>query len=111
MTGAAASVNGQSIRRALPLGLPFALVLLAVPWMVSPYQAYLLSTGLTYAIAGLGFNLLLGYTGLLSFGHAAYFGMGAYAVAFLVKYFHWSSMEVFLAAGVLAIIAASWGTA
>jgi branched-chain amino acid transport system permease protein len=82
--------------------LAVVLLLIVVPFLVSPYQAYLLSTGLTYAIAGLGFNLLLGYTGLLSFGHAAYFGMGAYAVAFLVKYFHWTSMEVFLVAGVLA---------
>ncbi|TMA09287.1 MAG: branched-chain amino acid ABC transporter permease, partial [Deltaproteobacteria bacterium] len=44
--------------------------------------------GLIFAIAGLGFNILLGYTGLLSFGHSAYFGVGAYAVAFMVKYLH-----------------------
>ena len=90
-----------TMRQLLP-AVAVALLLIAIPSLVSPYQAYLLSTGLTYAIAGLGFNLLLGYTGLLSFGHAAYFGMGAYAVAFLVKYFHWTSMEVFLVAGVLA---------
>lgn len=91
--------------RQLVSALVAALVLAAIPLfpsVVSPYQAYLLSTGLTYAIAGLGFNLLLGYTGLLSFGHAAYFGMGAYAVAFLVKWFGVNSMEAFLVAGVLA---------
>ena len=46
--------------------------------------------GLTYtsaveclllALAGLGLNLLFGYTGLVSFGHAAWFGIGAYGVA------------------------------
>jgi branched-chain amino acid transport system ATP-binding protein/branched-chain amino acid transport system permease protein len=34
-----------------------------------------------YALVGLGFNLLLGYTGLLSFGHGAFFGLAAYAAA------------------------------
>ena len=71
----------------------------------------LLSYGLVFALAALGFNLLLGYTGLLSFGHSAYFGMGAYAVAFTVKYLKISSMEVFLLAGLLAsaAIAALFG--
>jgi branched-chain amino acid transport system permease protein len=57
--------------------------------------------GLVFGIAVLGFNLLLGYTGLLSFGHSAYFGAGAYAVAFMVKYFKIASMELFLAGSVL----------
>ncbi len=42
--------------------------------------------GITFAIVGLGFNLLLGYTGLLSFGHGAYFAAGAYSVAMIGKY-------------------------
>ena len=62
----------------------------------------LLTYGLVFAIAALGFNLLLGYTGLLSFGHSAYFGIGAYAVAFIVKYAKLESMEAFLLGGVLA---------
>jgi len=48
------------------------------------------------AIAALGFNLLLGYTGLLSFGHSAYFGVGAYTAAFMVKYGHVASLELFI---------------
>src|SRR3970040_968778 len=104
MSGAAGPAPLAGNHRALPLAAPIALILVIVPFVVSPYQAYLFSTGLTYAIAGLGFNLLLGYTGLLSFGHAAYFGVGAYAVAFLVKYFGWSSMEAFLVGGVVAAV-------
>jgi branched-chain amino acid transport system permease protein len=76
--------------------------LVALPFVVPRYQTVLLSYGLIFAIAALGFNLLLGYTGLLSFGHCAYFGTGAYAVAFVVKYLNVESMEVFLLAGVLA---------
>ncbi|OLB37833.1 MAG: hypothetical protein AUI04_15320, partial [Candidatus Rokubacteria bacterium 13_2_20CM_2_64_8] len=53
----------------------------------------------------LGFNLLLGYTGLLSFGHSAYFGTGAYVVALLVKYLGVASMELFVLAGILGSIA------
>jgi branched-chain amino acid transport system permease protein len=66
--------------------VPLFVVLACLPWLVEPYQTTLFSYGLVMAIAALGFNLLLGYTGLLSFGHSAYFGVGAYAVALLVKY-------------------------
>src|SRR5207248_11450526 len=59
------------------------------------------------AIASLGFNLLLGYTGLLSFGHSAYFGVGAYAVAFVFKYLHVRSMELFLLGAILASLLVS----
>jgi len=96
------AIEAGPVKRALAIAVPIAAVLILIPYVVPPYQAYLLSSGLTYAIAGLGFNLLLGYTGLLSFGHAAYFGMGAYAVAFLVKYLHTGSMELFLLGGVIA---------
>ena len=88
-----------------------ALALVVLPWVVEPYQTVLLSYGLIFAIAALGFNLLLGYTGLLSFGHSAYFGAGAYAVAFAVKYLNVGSMELFLLAGILAsaLVAALFG--
>jgi branched-chain amino acid transport system permease protein len=82
-----------------------------LPYLVEPYQTVLLSYGLIFAIAALGFNLLLGYTGLLSFGHSAYFGTGAYAVAFVVKYLHVQSMEAFILSGILAsaLVAAIFG--
>ena len=62
------------------------LILLALlPLYIGLYQTQLLTYGLIAAIAALGFNLLLGYTGLLSFGHSAFFGIGAYSVAFLLR--------------------------
>jgi branched-chain amino acid transport system permease protein len=94
-----------SPRRVSLAGAVLLLVLALLPAVIPPYQVVLLSYGLIFAIAALGFNLLLGYTGLLSFGHSAYFGMGAYAVALVVKYFHVSSMELFLLGGVLATAA------
>jgi len=81
--------------------IPVAIALLAAPHVVGPFQTLTLLYGLVFGIAVLGFNLLLGYTGLLSFGHSAYFGAGAYTVAFMVKYFKVASMELFLAGSVL----------
>jgi len=85
--------------------------LLLVPYIASPYQTLLLTYGLVMAIAALGFNLLLGYTGLLSFGHSAFFGAGAYSVALMAKYLGIFSMEVFILGGlgVTAIVAALFG--
>ena len=60
-----------------------------------------LAYGLIMAIAALGFNLLLGYTGLLSFGHSAYFGVGADTAAFMVKYFKVASLELFIIGAVV----------
>ncbi|MBI2561837.1 MAG: branched-chain amino acid ABC transporter permease [candidate division NC10 bacterium] len=98
-------------RRLLLSAAGILALLVILPSALDPYQTILLSYGLIFAIAALGFNLLLGYTGLLSFGHSAYFGMGAYAVAFVVKYLKITSMEVFLVGGVLAsaAIAALFG--
>ncbi len=97
--------TGASPRRVSLVGVPLLVVLAALPLVVPPYQVVLLSYGLIFAIAALGFNLLLGYTGLLSFGHSAYFGMGAYAVALMVKYLKVTSMEAFVAGGILAAAA------
>ncbi len=92
----------RSPLRMVVWAVPLALLLVVLPWAVDPYQTILVAYGLVMAIAVLGFNLLLGYTGLLSFGHSAYFGVGAYAVAFMVKYLHVESMELFLVGAVVA---------
>jgi len=99
---AAASRDVGSIVRLLAWAIPAAVLLLAAPFVIDPFQTLTLTYGLVAAIGALGFNLLLGYTGLLSFGHSAFFGGGAYTVAFLVEYLKIASMELFLAGSVLA---------
>ena len=94
----------RSPLRTLGWALPALVVLVALPWITEQYQTILLAYGLVMGIAALGFNLLLGYTGLLSFGHSAYFGVGAYTVALMVKYLGVSSMELFLAGAVVACV-------
>ena len=59
------------------------LVLIAAPFL-GLYPVFVM-TALCYAIFACAFNLLLGYTGLLSFGHAAYFATAAYATGWLVR--------------------------
>lgn len=87
--------------------VPILIVLVVAPWVLDEYRTIELAYGLVFAVAGLGFNLLLGYTGLLSFGHAGFFGVGAYTVAFMVKYVHVESMELFLLAAIAASIVVS----
>lgn len=62
------------------------LVLLALG-LVAPYFVYpvFLMKALCFALFAAAFNLLLGYVGLLSFGHAAYFGFGAYVCGHVAK--------------------------
>jgi len=67
--------------------LPALLVLAAVlllPLVVRPAIA---TEIWIFAIFGLGLNLLLGYTGLLSFGQATFFGSAAYVAGYLLKYY------------------------
>ena len=85
--------------------------LLFVPAVAGTYQTQLLTYGLTLGIAAIGFNLLLGYSGLLSFGHSAFFGAGAYAVALMMRYLGVTSMELFILGGIAfsAVLAALFG--
>ena len=76
------------------------LALLVVAPFVGVYPIFVM-TALCFAIYAMAFNLLLGYTGLLSFGHAAYFGGAAYVCGWLVREQHWSP-ELGLVAGTLA---------
>ena len=62
------------------------LAVLAAPWVVSPYNVGELALVFIWAIAGIGLMLLVGYTGLVSLGHAAFFAIGAYSHAVLLGY-------------------------
>lgn len=57
------------------------LALLFLPWVAGRYPIYLAMQILILAVFSVGFNLLFGYTGLLSFGQAGFFAVGAYGCA------------------------------
>jgi branched-chain amino acid transport system permease protein len=64
------------------------LLLLTMPYWMNAVGGYteLASRVLVLGLAAMSLNFLLGYTGVLSFGHAAYFGLGAYGAAMTIKY-------------------------
>jgi branched-chain amino acid transport system permease protein len=75
-----------------------------VPVFAPPYYANLMVPFFGYAIALLGFNLLFGYTGLLSFGHAMFLGLGAYGAAVLAGVLGVRQFEVVLVGVSLAAV-------
>jgi branched-chain amino acid transport system permease protein len=101
-------IGAQAIvRRSAPRlnGLSVLLGLIAVmallPLIASPYVLVLMLPFIGYGIALLGFNLLFGSAGLLSFGHALFLGVGAYTVAALTSKFEVLSFEILLVAAAL----------
>jgi branched-chain amino acid transport system permease protein len=85
-------------------------VLIALPLALSPYRVLLMLPFMAYGVILLGLNLLFGYTGLVSFGHALFVGIGAYTAAALTAQ-GVRSLEaiVLLAAGLGALAAALVG--
>jgi branched-chain amino acid transport system permease protein len=71
----------------LTAGIVWALLLTVPLWlpMLGGYTA-LAGRVLVLGLAAMSFNLLLGFTGVMSFGHAAYFGLGAYGAGLTLKY-------------------------
>jgi branched-chain amino acid transport system permease protein len=65
------------------IGLLVLVGLLILPFLLSSYPRALVSEIFIFAIFAMSLDLLLGFTGLMSLGHAAFFGLGAYAVAVL----------------------------
>jgi branched-chain amino acid transport system permease protein len=103
----AAHAAGQveaPIRPASPLKRAIALaliaVLLALPFLMGEFALVLATDILIFALFAASLHFIMGNGGMVSFGHAAYFGLGCYGAAFLVKYFG-GSMEMALVAGPL----------
>jgi ABC-type branched-subunit amino acid transport system permease subunit len=74
--------SGQLARWRVPLSI---VALCVLPWVL-PSQALAVDV-LIYGLFAVGYNLLFGYTGLLSFGHAAFFGAGAYVTGIAIGQF------------------------
>ncbi len=86
-TAAPAGTNWLADRRWGQLIVIWLVLLLVPVWlpMVGGYTA-LAGRVLVLGLAAMSFNLLLGFTGVMSFGHAAYFGLGAYGAGLALKY-------------------------
>lgn len=91
--------------------LVLTLAALLFPFFAEQYTVYLMLSFFPYAIILLGFNLLFGYTGLLTFGHALFVALGAYTVTFIMAKSSIMYMEVLILASILvsAIVGALIG--
>ena len=90
-------------RRSILVGSAIALLALwFFPHIVSKRTLYTVTQVFIFGLFAISFNLMFGYLGLLSFGHAAYFGVGAYTVAILMTHFPGMSSLSGLVLGCLA---------
>lgn len=87
------------MRRWVPLAL-VAAALAAAPFWLGAYYTTLMLPFFGYSVALLGLNLLFGYTGLLSFGHALFVALGAYAAAYMTSRFGVLQLELILLAAI-----------
>ena len=79
--------------------------LAVLPLVSNPFYNYLWATCLIFGILAMALDLLMGYTGLVSFGHAAFFGLGAYTVGVLNQFYKITSLWVALV-GMAVVVAA-----
>jgi branched-chain amino acid transport system permease protein len=87
--------------RALTLHVGVLGVLFALQWVLPPYHHTNLARVMVLAVFAMGYNIGFGYTGLLSLGHALFFGAGIYATGMLVQLGGWDA-GLGMVAGLLA---------
>ena len=80
------------------------LIFLVIPHIISTPLA---TEIMIFGLFALGFNLLLGHTGILSFGHAAYFGLGCYSCGMAIRYCGASVWTALLASSAMGVLLAS----
>lgn len=81
-----------------------AVLFVAVPLLSSSYTLYILNHIAIASIAAIGLNLLIGYTGLISLGHGAFIGVGAYSAAILVSRLGFPFWLAILSAGLITAL-------
>jgi branched-chain amino acid transport system permease protein len=81
-----------------------AVALLALPGVADNYVLYVMTRLFIYVLVALGLNLLTGYAGLVSLGHAAFFAIGAYTAAVLAERWQWPSVLCVVAAALFAAV-------
>ena len=95
----------RRVRRLDVVGvIGLAVVLLALPGVADNYVLYVMTRLFIYVLVALGLNLLTGYAGLVSLGHAAFFAIGAYTAAVLAERWQWPSVLCVVAAALFTAV-------
>src|SRR5689334_15745612 len=104
----------QHIGRSLGIIAGFAVLYAAASMFItSQYYQLILTLIPIWAAMGLSWNILSGYSGLISFGHAAFFGLGAYTVTLLLVHLNitpWIGIPAAMLVGALAAILIGYPT-
>jgi len=101
MTAQFSSSSVRPGRAAALLVLVGVFAMLALPYFLSTYYLGLAVQMMIFALFAMSLDLLIGYSGMASLGHAAYFGVAAYATGLLALKLHWN-VWLALPAGLLA---------
>lgn len=111
-TDAAVALTSSAAKRSWRLAgclAGAALVVAAGPIVLDTYLINVLSRAFLYALVALTVDILWGYTGILTFGQAAYFGIGAYAAALIFTHLGFTPEMILLAAGLALAVPALAG--
>jgi branched-chain amino acid transport system permease protein len=98
---------GTAARRTRFAGVALVVALAAFAFLAPEYGVVLMNDVLVFALFAASLHFMMGPGGLVSFGHAAYFGLGAYGAGLLVKHAGWSMEGSLAAAPVVAALGAA----
>ncbi|MFZ1910057.1 MAG: branched-chain amino acid ABC transporter permease [Burkholderiales bacterium] len=102
----AALASGARLSRSQLLGLALALAAAAaLPWFITDYRTFQFTLAIIYAIAVLGLNILTGYNGQFSLGHAAFYAIGAYTAAIMMEQWGIAYYWTLPVAGLVCLVA------
>jgi branched-chain amino acid transport system permease protein len=95
----------EGTQKGIVIWIITAIILLILPYIIrSEYYLRVVNQIFLYAILVLSLNLIIGYTGQISFGHAAFYGIGAYTAAILMTRYGFSFWVAMLSGGITACI-------
>jgi branched-chain amino acid transport system permease protein len=89
-------VSGARTRRVLALHLGLLAVLLGLQLVLPPFHQGMLARIMVLAVYAMGYNVLLGYTGLMSLGHAMFFAAGLYGAGLSAAHLSFGALPAFL---------------
>jgi branched-chain amino acid transport system permease protein len=84
--------------------LAFLIFLFTLPLYLPSYNIYLFNVILVHVILAVGLNILVGYTGQISLGHAGFFAIGAYGTALIMTHLHFPFLAAIIIAGLIAAL-------
>ena len=97
-------MTGFRLDKVFALHVAVIAILFSLLWLLPEYHSGIFARTLVLATYALGYNILFGYTGLLSLGHALYFSAGMYGAGMTIVFLNWPTVAGFFAGIAAAFI-------